>query len=66
VVLVGSRSNANGLAIVAPGAPGEPPETLVYPAGGELLAPGELIETLFMQERAFGALGLPKPEVMDS
>jgi hypothetical protein len=63
-VVVAGRDNPRGMVVLVPAADGAP-ETLLLDQAMVRLAPGDLIELLLMQERAFGASGLPKPEVED-
>ena len=61
IVLVGPRSNPKGVALLIPGADPAKPATKLFPDGMDLLGPELTVELLCMQERAFGACGLPKP-----
>lgn len=58
VVLVGSRQNVKGAVLVAP-EEGGTVQTMPLASGVHLLHPAHLLEVLCMQERAFGANGVP-------
>ncbi|MBI2422632.1 MAG: hypothetical protein HYV27_07365 [Candidatus Hydrogenedentes bacterium] len=65
IVLVGPRSNPKGAALLIPGGNAGKPATKLFPDGIDLLGPELTVELLCMQERAFGACGLPKPLELD-
>jgi hypothetical protein len=62
VVLVGGPQNPRGAALVLSAPEGEKPQMVMLSAGGALLHSRQIIDILCMQERCFGAHGLPLPE----
>lgn len=62
VVLVGGRENPRGAALVLPAADGGKPVPAPLADHLEHVPKTLLIEILCMQERVFGAAGLPIPE----
>lgn len=62
VVLVGGRENPRGAALVLPSAEGGKPAPAPLADHLEQVPKTALLEILCMQERAFGASGLPMPD----
>ena len=63
VVIVGPRENPQGAVIVIAHASGGSVDTQPVDAHLDRLPPAATAEIVCMQERAFGASGLPKPQL---
>lgn len=61
-VIVADRQNPRGLVLLLQEGGAAPTPVLIEEVE-DALAPGDHIELLTMQERAFGAAGLPRPEL---
>lgn len=60
LVVIAAASNPHGVALITKDAEGNP-VTEYLPAALARLRPGDIIEALAMQERAFGGRGWPAP-----
>lgn len=63
VVIVGPRENPKGAVVVIAGGAGGTVDTQPVEAHMDRLPPAVVAEIVCMQERAFGASGLPKPQL---
>ncbi len=63
VVIVGPRENPKGAVIVIAHASGGSVDTQPVDAHLDRLAPAAAAEIICMQERVFGASGLPRPQL---
>lgn len=63
VVIVGAGSNPRAATLLIPGDDPKKPRAALLPAGSEQLDPGQYLEILCMQERAFGNRGFPGPGI---
>ncbi|HPO13316.1 MAG TPA: hypothetical protein PLI09_07715 [Candidatus Hydrogenedentes bacterium] len=62
VVLVGAPKNPKGAVLILPNPDGSQGQPALLASMVSLLHPRLLIDILCMQERGFGASGLPKPD----
>ena len=65
IIVVGPANNPNGATLVTPGEDPKKPRTALLPAGCEQLTPGQYLEIICMQERAFGNHAFPAPSRLD-
>lgn len=63
VVLVGPRNAHTGAVLVLTGNSESERETAFLDASFDLLHPQQVVDVLCVQERAFGDMGLPLPEL---
>ncbi len=61
-VLLGPRENPKGAVIVLAGSGGSAADSRMLDASLDQLTPSTLAEIICMQERVFGAAGLPAPQ----
>ncbi len=64
-VVLGAPHTPKGAVLVLPPQANEKPEAIPLGQALDGLPPQAVIEILCMQERAFGAYGLPKPQGID-
>lgn len=65
IIVVGPANNPNGATLVTPGEDPKKPLTALLPVGCDQLTPGQYLEIMCMQERAFGNRAFPAPAGLD-